>query len=65
MATAVEAATGGLSVPLQFRFCTEGDQPVTAGVTVDSSLWGFEIVRLVRSAVEGYIPETFTFKMLA
>jgi hypothetical protein len=38
---------------------------VTAGVTVDSSLWGFEIVRLVRSAAEGYIPETFTFKTLA
>jgi hypothetical protein len=65
MATAVEAATGGLRVPLQLWFCTEGDQPVTAGVTVDSSLWGFEIVRLVRSAAEGYIPETFTFKTLA
>lgn len=62
MATAVEAATGGLDFPLQLRFCTEGDLPVMAGVTVDPSLWAFDIARLVRSAEEGHIPETFTFK---
>lgn len=60
MATAIEAATGGLDVPLELRFSTKGDQTVTAVFYAEPQLWGFEIVQFVRKLAESEIPQTFT-----
>lgn len=61
MATAVEAATGGVAVPLRLHFGTEGDRPVTATFTILPSHWGFDLPRLVQAAGQGRVPEAFRF----
>lgn len=58
MATAVEAATGGCSVPLRLRFSTVHSQTLLATMTVLPTEWGYDLPRLVRMVAEGDVPDT-------
>jgi hypothetical protein len=61
MASAVEAATGGLSVPLQLRYRTACDRSVTANFTIAPGHWGFELPQMVLGARQGQMPEGVSF----
>lgn len=61
MGSAVEAATGGLAVPIRLRYRTVGARPVTATLTVAPSQWGFDIPRMVQAVGQGQIPDGLGF----
>lgn len=59
MATAVEAATGGCSVPLRLGFRTMSERTLTAMLTVLPEQWGFDLARVVHRLPKGQLPEGF------
>lgn len=59
MATAVEAATGAVAVPLRMRYRTVGDRAVSADFAISPTQWGFDLPRLVQAAMQGQVPEDF------
>lgn len=61
MATAIEAATGGLNLPLRLRYRTGGGRPVTTTFTVAPGQWGFILAELVQGVSLGKVPEGLRF----
>lgn len=64
MASGVEAATGGLSVPLRLRYRTVGDRPAIAFFTIAPGQWGFDLARMVLAAGQRQVPDGLYFQIL-
>lgn len=61
MATAVEATTGGVGVPLHLRYHTAADRPVTAAITILPGQWGFDLPVQVQGVTQGVEPAGLSF----
>lgn len=65
MATAVEAATGGIPVPVRLAYRSDCDQPVSAALTIAPDQWGFLLPSWVKMSEGGHTPEEFLFEQIA
>jgi hypothetical protein len=59
MATAVEGAMGGCSVPMQLCYRSVFDHTITAMLTISSEQWAFYLAVAVHELSKGHLPEDF------
>lgn len=59
MATAVESATGGCSMPMRLCYRSVFDRTITAMITISSEQWGFNLAIAVHELSKGQLPEEF------
>ncbi|MCC5973845.1 MAG: hypothetical protein JJT81_07295 [Rubellimicrobium sp.] len=62
MASAFEAATGGLSIPLELNFRTAHHRRMDASFTVTEEAWGFDIPWMVLKAGQGHVPDGLSLR---
>lgn len=59
MATAVDSATGGCSMPMRLCYRSVFDRTITAMLTISSKQWGFYLAIAVHELSKGQLPEDF------
>lgn len=59
MATAVETATGGCSMPMRLCYRSVFDRTITAMITISSEQWGFDLPIAVHELSKGQLPKDF------
>lgn len=59
MATAVEGATGGCSVPMRLCYRSVFERTITAMLTISSEQWAFYIAVAVHELSKGQLPKAF------